>query len=114
MVISLPWLWLAGHMAAAIGTLLLLVQLVRPSKGIAAAGTVGGVAACAALAYILSELNQSFGGIYRGLAWGIAFLAGYAVIAGALHVASAFRARERHPALPRSASMPVRARQQHQ
>jgi len=43
------------------------------------------------LAYILNEVNKSFGGAYEFLAWAIAFLAGYATVACLCYSATAVK-----------------------
>jgi hypothetical protein len=55
------------------------------------AGALGGAASCVTLAYILSEVNKSFGGAYEFLAWAIAFLTGYATVACVCYSATAVK-----------------------
>ena len=105
MVISLPWLWVVGHLAAALGILLVLAQLAWPHRAIAMAGALGGAASCVTLAYILNDVNRSFGGTYEFLAWAIAFLAGYATVAGVWYSATAVMVIARSVS-PASASAP--------
>jgi hypothetical protein len=87
MSISLPWLWIVGHLAAMLGALLLVLHALMPARIPAIAGAVGGVVGIGVLGWILLAIDQSFFGVYRWLAWVVAFLAGYAAAALAAHLA---------------------------
>ena len=79
MTISLPYLWMIGHLAALVGASCAVVHLFRRLRFVVLYGVVTGLASCGALAYILQDIGQSFFGAYRWLAWLVAFFAGYAV-----------------------------------
>jgi hypothetical protein len=87
MNISLPYLWVYGHLAAVVGAVLLLAHLLTRPRIAVAAGTCGGALSCAFLGFVLFSIEQSFFGIYRWLAWLVAFLAGYAVVGLVTHAA---------------------------
>ncbi|CAN7771770.1 hypothetical protein LJR039_007581 [Pseudorhodoferax sp. LjRoot39] len=87
MTISLPWFWTLGHLAALVGMAMAGLHVyTRPRAGVIA-GLLGGVLSAAWLAYILAEIEQSFFGVYRWLAWIVAFFAGYACGAGVVPLA---------------------------
>jgi hypothetical protein len=75
--ISLPYLWVAGHLTAPFGAALVLYHLFRPTRLVIAACIAGGLMSCAFLAYILFYTGLGFVGPYQFLAWAVAFLAGY-------------------------------------
>ena len=75
--ISLPYLWIAGHLAAPFGAALVLYHLFRPTRLVVAACLAGGLISCAFLAYVLLSEGLGFSGPYQLLAWVVAFLAGY-------------------------------------
>jgi hypothetical protein len=75
--ISLPFLWVAGHLAAPFGAALMLYHLFRPTRPVVAACLAGGLIACAFLAYVLLSEGLGFSGPHQLLAWVVAFLAGY-------------------------------------
>jgi hypothetical protein len=78
MTISLPHLWVFGHMAAMVGLVLVLVHLVMRDGRLLLVSSIGGALGCLALLGILLSIGKSFFGIYSVLAWIIAFFAGYA------------------------------------
>lgn len=81
MTISLPFLWIAGHLAAPVGALLLVLHFFMSQRIVVWLCVAGGVLSCAFLLYVMTAINQSFFGIYTGLAWVLAFLSGYLVAA---------------------------------
>ena len=78
-VMTLPYLWILGHLAALIGAAFAFVHLFRRSRAVVVYGVVAGLASCGSLAFILHAIGQSFFGWYAWLAWVVAFFAGYAV-----------------------------------
>lgn len=85
MTISLPYLWIAGHLAAPVGLCLALYHLVTRGRLVGAWCVLGGLLSCALLAAILVAIEKSFFGVYQWLAWVVAFFAGYAVSAPAVY-----------------------------
>lgn len=81
MTISLPLLWLCGHLAAAPGAGAFLLHVLTGNRMVFIISSAGGAIACLALFFILMTTGKSFFGIYSVLAWVIAFFAGYAVAA---------------------------------
>ena len=75
----------AGLLAAPVGVLLLLAQLLWPNRAALVAGLAGGVAAWLLQQYILGAIGQDFMGWYKPAAWLIAFFAGYAATALVAH-----------------------------
>jgi hypothetical protein len=83
MTISLPYVWVAGHLAAPLGAILLLFHLFKPHRLAVSTSIVGGMVSCAFLAFVLFSEGKGFVGAYRFVAWLIAFLAGYLAAAPA-------------------------------
>lgn len=79
MTISLPYLWVIGHLAALIGVACLLANLFFRIRAVLVFSALAGLASCGLLAYILHDIGRSFFGVYQWLAWVVAFFAGYAV-----------------------------------
>lgn len=99
MTISLPYLLVAGVLAAPVGVLLLLAQLLWPHRLSLLAGGVGALGSCSLLGLILWLTEQDFMGWYKPLAWSIAFFAGYAAVGVApylWHIAILLRERFGH------------------
>lgn len=81
MTISLPYLWIAGHLAAPIGALLVVFHCFTSQRIVTRLCVFGGVLSCAFLLFVMTAINQSFFGIYTVLAWALAFLSGYLMAA---------------------------------
>lgn len=88
MTISLPYLWVAGHLAAPFGLCLSLYHLVRRSRLVGACCVLGGLLSCGLLAAILAAIEKSFFGVHQWLAWLVAFFAGYVASAPAAYAAA--------------------------
>lgn len=93
MTISLPYLWVAGHLAAPIGLCLALYHLLRRRRLVGAWCVLGGLLSCVVLAAILFAIEKSFFGVHQWLAWVVAFFAGYVASAPAAYAAAFARAR---------------------